>query len=148
MVTTSLREIVQATRMIVPMVAGDRDHGIPSNRLDNRSRGHDARAAIDEQIPVLTPDEPHVPSQVRIEPSFSQLDNVVAESRNRVPTFRDRVCCRNGAAHMHFPQNVAMRARPASIACFTSALSSLGFLPAESIGSPMITRTVPGFFTN
>jgi hypothetical protein len=30
--------------------------------------------------------------------------------------------------------------------CFTSSLSSRGFLPMESIGSPMITRIVPGFF--
>ena len=32
--------------------------------------------------------------------------------------------------------------------CFTSSLSSRGFLPVDSIGSPMITRIVPGFFKN
>src|ERR1700704_2764250 len=44
------------------------------------------------------------------------------------------------------PQDDPIRARPASIDCFTSSLSSRGFLPMDSIGSPLTPRIGPGFF--
>ena len=45
-------------------------------------------------------------------------------------------------------ERVTGRLGGASIDCLTSSFSSRGSLPEGSIGSPMTTRIVPGFFTN